>query len=114
MLTLYYRPTCPYCQSVLGEAEVVGLEAATGADAIRRAERERPDIVLLDVHLPDMDGFEVAARLRAAGRAGAIILISTHPEADMVERLRTSAADGFIDKADLSASTIAAKLARLA
>lgn len=90
------------------------LEAANGADAIRRAERERPDIVLLDVHLPDMDGFEVAARLRAAGRAGAILLISTHPEADMAERLRTSVADGFIDKADLSASTIAAKLARLA
>ena len=90
------------------------LEAADGADGIRRAERERPDIVLLDVQLPDMDGFEVAARLRAAGARGAILLISTHPEADLSDRLRGSAADGFIDKADLSASTIATLLASLA
>jgi CheY-like chemotaxis protein len=92
------------------------VEASDGASAIRQAASERPDIVLLDVHLPDMDGFEVAAALRAAGgsggTAGAILLISTHPAADMADRLRSSAADGFIDKADLSVSTIAATLAR--
>lgn len=90
------------------------VEAADGAEAIRRAQRERPDIVLLDVHLPDIDGFEVARRLRAAGGTGAILLISTHPESDMADRLRESAADGFIDKADLSASSIATMLARRA
>ncbi|MEO8272694.1 MAG: response regulator [Chloroflexota bacterium] len=90
------------------------VEAVNGADAIRRAERERPDIVLLDVHLPDMDGFEVAARLRAARSGGAILLISTHAEADLADRLRDSAADGFIDKADLSASTIETMLTSLA
>ena len=89
------------------------VEAADGAGAIARAEQERPDIVLLDVHLPDMDGFQVAVGLRAAGTTGAILLISTHPEADLADRLVGSAADGFIDKADLSASTIAARLARL-
>lgn len=90
------------------------VEAADGAGAINRAASERPDIVLLDVHLPDMDGFEVAVRLRAAGGAGAIVLISTHPETDLAERLRDSAADGYIDKADLSVATIATVLARLA
>jgi two-component system OmpR family response regulator len=90
------------------------IEAADGAEAILQSERVRPDIVLLDVHLPDIDGFEVAARLRAGGGTGAILMVSTHPEADLSERLRGSAADGFIDKADLSASTIAAMLATLA
>jgi len=89
------------------------VEAADGAGALARAEQERPDIVLLDVHLPDLDGFAVAAGLRAAGTAGAILLISTHPEADVADRLAGSAADGFIDKADLSAATIAARLALL-
>lgn len=90
------------------------VEAADGAMAMQQAAAERPDLVLLDIHLPDMDGFAVAAALRAAGTAGAILLISTHPEADVADRLRSSAADGFIDKADLSAATIAARLARLA
>ena len=43
------------------------LEAGTGAEALRLA-RERPDLVLLDVNLPDMDGFEVCRRLRASSR----------------------------------------------
>lgn len=90
------------------------VEASDGAGAIREAAAVRPDIVLLDIHLPDMDGFEVAAGLRAAGTAGAILLISTHPVADVADRLRGSAADGFIDKADLSGATIAARLAQLA
>ena len=90
------------------------VEAADGASAAHQAEHEQPDIVLLDVHLPDIDGFEVATGLRASGPARTILLISTHPEADMADRLRESAADGFIDKADLSATTIAAMLATLA
>jgi CheY-like chemotaxis protein len=90
------------------------VEAEDGATAARQAERERPDIVLLDVHLPDVDGFEVATGLRATGPARTILLISTHAEADMADRLRESAADGFIDKADLSAASIATMLASLA
>ena len=87
------------------------VEASNGAQAIAQAVAERPDLVLLDVHLPDMTGFEVATALRRAGGAGTILLISTHPAKDYAERIAGSAADGFIDKADLSAATIAAMLA---
>lgn len=90
------------------------VEAADGATAIRKADRERPDIVLLDVHRPDIDGFEVAASLRALGADASILLISTHPESDLADRLLGSAANGYLDKADLSAATLAAKLASLA
>ena len=87
------------------------VEAGDGAQALARAASERPDLVLLDVNLPDTDGFAVAIGLRRAGTTGAILLVSTHSAIDYADRVRDSAADGFIDKADLSAATIAAALA---
>jgi CheY-like chemotaxis protein len=87
------------------------IEAADGASAVRAAVSERPDIVLLDVRLADMDGFAVAEAMRERGSTAAILLISTQPEADLADRLTASVADGFIDKADLSAATIASALA---
>jgi DNA-binding response OmpR family regulator len=90
------------------------VEAADGHAGVRLAAQVRPDIALVDIHLPDTDGFEVAVRLRAARSARTIILTSTHRTDDYRERLATSAADGFIDKADLAASSIAAIAGRSA
>jgi two-component system, OmpR family, response regulator len=50
--------------------------AATGKDALRHAEAERPDLIVLDVMLPDMDGFEVCRRLRAAGNEVPVIFLT--------------------------------------
>ncbi|MGH3273050.1 MAG: response regulator transcription factor, partial [Streptosporangiaceae bacterium] len=50
--------------------------AATGAEALRQANATRPDLVVLDVMLPDMDGFEVCRRLRAAGDEVPIIFLT--------------------------------------
>jgi two-component system OmpR family response regulator len=49
---------------------------ATGADALRRAEADRPDLIVLDVLLPDIDGFEVCRRLRAAGNEVPVIFLT--------------------------------------
>jgi two-component system OmpR family response regulator len=49
---------------------------ATGADALRRAEADRPDLIVLDVMLPDIDGFEVCRRLRAAGNEVPVIFLT--------------------------------------
>jgi len=87
------------------------VEAADGAQAIARADAEHPDVVLLDVHLPDMTGFEVAAALRRAGGPARILLTSTHPANDYAQQISGSGADWFIDKADLSTAAIAALLA---
>src|SRR3954452_10731496 len=54
----------------------VVAEAATGADGVAMATRVRPDIALVDLQLPDFDGFAVAARIRSAGAAKQIVLIS--------------------------------------
>jgi DNA-binding NarL/FixJ family response regulator len=89
--------------------EVVG-EAGDGRQAVGACARLRPDIVLLDVQLPDMDGFAVAAVLATQDGAPAVILTSTRDASAYRRRLAASTARGFIHKPDLSGITLAAVL----
>ena len=86
---------------------VVG-EAKDGTSALESARRLRPAIVLLDVQLPDVDGFEVARRLADAGIDTATVLISTRDSTSYRRRLAASPARGFISKSDLSGASLAA------
>ena len=97
---------------VLLESEgfVVVGEAADGATAIEAARSLRPDVVLLDVVLPDIDGFEVAAALGRNGDPPLIVLISSHDPRDYGSLVAESGARGFISKADLSPATLTALL----
>ena len=83
--------------------EVVG-EAADGATALRLVEALAPDIVLLDVGLPDLSGFEVADRL--AGAPAAVVFISSRAPGDLGRRLRASGALGFIAKDELTGEEV--------
>jgi DNA-binding NarL/FixJ family response regulator len=89
--------------------DVVG-EAADGASAIEAAKRLRPDVILLDVHLPDFDGFEVAATLTENGRACAVVMTSSHDVHDFGRLVGESGARGFIAKDELSGATLSALL----
>ena len=86
--------------------EVVG-EAADGAGALAEAARLRPGLVLLDVQLPDLDGFTVSERLAAAEHAPAVVLISSRDSSAYRRRLAASPARGFIAKSDLSGPALA-------
>ena len=87
--------------------EVVG-EAVDGESALEAARALLPDIVLLDVQLPDIDGFEVAQRLRGGP---AIVLTSSREASDYGPLPQRSGACGFVPKAELTGDGIAALLA---
>ena len=90
--------------------EVVG-EAVDGAGAIEAARRLHPEVVLLDVQLPDIDGFEVAAQLAADGDSPAIVLTSSRDLGEFGGLVERSSARGFVPKAELSGAALSALLA---
>ena len=81
-------------------------EAADGASALEAARVHRPDIVLLDVGLPDMSGPAVAQRLTSEPEAPAVVLTSTYDAADLGDRVDRCGARGFVPKAELSGARI--------
>jgi DNA-binding NarL/FixJ family response regulator len=98
---------------VLLESEgfhVIG-EAADGASALTECGRLRPQLVLLDVQLPDTDGFDVAARITDDPDAPAVILVSSRDSSDFGPLVMRSGARGFVPKAELSGERVLALLA---
>ena len=89
--------------------EVIG-EASDGRQAVGACARLRPDVVLLDIQLPDVDGFAVAAELGAQQSAPAVVLTSNRDAAAYRGRLAASTARGFIHKPELSGALLDAVL----
>ena len=90
--------------------EVVG-EAGTGVAGIAAVHELRPDVVLLDVQLPDFDGFEVASRLSSNGSSAAVVLTSSRDASDFGPLVAQSGARGFVPKAELSGGALATLIA---
>ncbi len=89
--------------------EVVG-EADDGQSGVEAARRLRPEVVLLDVALPDMDGFDVAALLTGNGAGPAVVLVSSRDPGDFGPLVMRSGARGFVPKAELSGERVEALL----
>jgi DNA-binding NarL/FixJ family response regulator len=89
--------------------EVVG-EAADGASALAAAAMLRPAVVLLDVQLPDVDGFVVSRRLAAEDDPPAVVLISSRDRSAYRRRLADTPARGFLAKSELSGPALDALL----
>lgn len=87
--------------------EVVG-EAEDGHAALAAVSEHRPDVLLLDVQLPDMDGFEVCRCLN--GDRPEVVLVSSRDAADYGCLIEQSGARGFIPKAELSGEALSATL----
>jgi DNA-binding NarL/FixJ family response regulator len=92
------------------EGFVIVGEAEDGASALRAAAELPPELVLLDVQLPDIDGFEVARRLTLDGAGPAVVLVSSRDGSDFGPLVARSGACGFIPKAELSRARISALL----
>jgi DNA-binding NarL/FixJ family response regulator len=90
--------------------EVVG-EAADGESAITEVKRLRPQLVLLDIQLPDVDGFEVAAKIGEVSDPPVVVLTSSRDARSYRRRLALSPARAFLPKSELSGDALAALLA---
>ncbi len=82
-----------------GAADVTVLaEGASGADALRLVTQHRPDVLVLDVNLPDLNGVEVARRLRDRGTTTAILILTIYDDSQTVFGLLESGATGYVLK----------------
>jgi DNA-binding NarL/FixJ family response regulator len=86
--------------------DVVG-EAEDGESAVLQVRALKPDVVLLDVQLPDIDGFEVSNRLTAAGDGPSVVLVSSRDGSDYGALVQGCGARGFVAKGELTGATIA-------
>jgi DNA-binding NarL/FixJ family response regulator len=84
---------------------VVG-EASDGASGVAQAQELKPSVILLDVRLPDCNGFDLASELEGSE----VVMISSHDASTYRTRLASSGVRGFISKADLSGEALAAVL----
>jgi DNA-binding NarL/FixJ family response regulator len=89
--------------------DVVG-EAQDGDSALAQVAALSPDVILLDVQLPDFDGFAVARSVTTGGPRPAVILTSSRDGGDFGPLIETCGARGFVAKAELSGSRVRALL----
>src|SRR6187549_3810792 len=89
------------------DIQIVG-EAGCGAEAIRQAAQLRPDVVLLDSEMPEMDGLTCAERLRAAGSGSAVVMLTLRGDAPARARAAAAGVAAFVEKCDPDAVLLAA------
>jgi two-component system response regulator EvgA len=95
---------------LVAEGVVVVGEAVDGEEALRVAAELAPTLVLLDVQLPGIDGFEVASKLTAGGHGPDVVLVSSRDGSDFGPLVAQSGARGFVPKDELSGERLAALL----
>jgi CheY-like chemotaxis protein len=101
-----------FARAMLEAAGFTVTEAATGAEATEAAGRVQPSLVLLDIQLPDFDGFEVARRLTARPGGPVVVLTSTREASDYGGRIISSPAAAFLPKDQLSGAVLSQFLPR--
>lgn len=89
----------------LPDMEVVG-HAHSGCEALAEAERLRPDLVLLDIAMPEMSGFEVAQALQSRPQSPRIVFLSLHDTSAYRATAQAHGAAGFVSKADFGVELI--------
>ncbi len=84
-------------KSTRPEIEVVG-EAQNGSEAIEQARTLRPDVILMDLEMPALNGYEATRQIKAEHLTQRVIILSVHAGPEVQERARAAGADGFIIK----------------
>lgn len=84
----------------------VCAEASNGEEALEKARKLKPDLVLLDISMPGASGFETSRQMRHEIPDARILLISHHDATQMMETARESGADGCLDKSRLASDLV--------
>jgi DNA-binding NarL/FixJ family response regulator len=80
-----------------GHFRVVG-EARTGREAVERAQALQPDVILMDIAMPELNGLEATRQILAADPAAKVLILSAHSDVEYVERANAAGAAGFLEK----------------
>jgi DNA-binding NarL/FixJ family response regulator len=105
-----YEPFRRFVCSMLGkrpELQVVG-EASDGLEAVRKAEELKPDLIILDIGLPNLNGIEAVRRIRKVSPESKILILSQESSTDVVEEALRSGALGYVVKTDARTELLAA------
>jgi len=97
-----YEPWRRFCLTALQkqpELEVIG-EVSDGLEAVQQAEELQPDLILLDIGLPTLNGIESARRIRKVSPASRILFLSENRSADIAEEALKTGASGYVVKSD--------------
>ncbi len=100
------RGICTFLESQSG-IEVCG-EASTGAETMERVKKEKPDLVVLDLTMPEMNGLEVAAAVRQESPSTDVLILSMHFSEEMGRDVLRSGALGYVLKSDTDEELVAA------
>jgi two-component system invasion response regulator UvrY len=84
----------------------VAAEAETGEEAVAIAAEQVPDLVLMDINMPGINGIEATRRIHAAHPAVAVILLSTYSEADLPDDARDVGAIAYVHKEDFGPALV--------
>ena len=97
-----YEPFRRFLSSKLNKIQDVQLvdEVSNGLEAVQKAEELKPDLVLLDIGLPKLNGIEAARRIRSLSPMSKIIFLSQESSADVVQEALNTGAQGYVIKDD--------------
>jgi DNA-binding NarL/FixJ family response regulator len=82
---------------ISGTIEIVG-DAADGLEALKAVAELHPDVVVMDLEMPGMDGYEATRRIKAGPHPPRVVILSVHGEPEVIDRLRRAGADSFVLK----------------
>jgi CheY-like chemotaxis protein len=104
------RPMLERAAAVLSPRCIIVGSVTNGSAALEAADALQPDVVVLDISMPEMGGFEVAARLRAAGCRAAIVFLTIHDDEEVVQAAREAGGVAYVLKPRLVSDLLFAAL----